>query len=656
MVRGNQPIQATAPPWLRASGTFLLLCAFLALPTFGTRNPKPVPTREGRSAAVEALLFLRVPYPKKGGLKAVATKYTGLEANLRALEKHNPQARKKRTASVRIPVELLLPAYRLEALTALLPQDKRVAGGWEHRWGTSPLGEDETWEDLALWMTGSRAKASSLRSANPGAGRKPKKGAAVLVPETLLLKAYEEIAVPKASRATPPQAGPGQGTAGAPPPADQAIQKPPQEAPTPPLVGPPAPPPLVAPPAPPQTPVPEPSGPGLPAPPGTLPPAGLPQDAGAPPLEYGSDERGRYALYRLQAGEALYSAVVVRFTGNVDADEVNALAAEYARRSGIEDVHTIPVGYPVKIPIGDLLPQFLPADDPRFSAWAKKQEEVGRITNTYKSTALEGVVVVLDAGHGGLDRGAMKHGVWEDSYVYDIVCRIREGLERQTKARVLMTVLEPGLGYKPQDKSKLAPNKGAVILTHPWFGQKSREETKVEVNLRWVLTNQYYLRLQKEGIDPHRVVFTSVHADSLHLSLRGSMFYIPGDDYRSERWCVSGPAYEPYAEATSQPCYEVTRKELVRSEGLSLQLARALEKSFASRGLLLHPYIPTRNHVVRGKRSWVPAVLRNTIVPCAVLIEVCNLANKKDAALIAKPAYRQAVADAYIAALVKYYS
>jgi N-acetylmuramoyl-L-alanine amidase len=134
------------------------------------------------------------------------------------------------------------------------------------------------------------------------------------------------------------------------------------------------------------------------------------------------------------------------------------------------------------------------------------------------------------------------------------------------------------------------------------------------------------------------------------------MFYIPGDDYRSERWCVSGPAYEPYKEAASQPCYEVTRKELVRSEGLSLQLACSLEKSFATRGLLLHPYTPTRNHVVRGKRSWVPAVLRNTIVPCAVLIEVCNLANKKDAELIAKPAYRQAVADAYIAALVKYYS
>ena len=36
-------------------------------------------------------------------------------------------------------------------------------------------------------------------------------------------------------------------------------------------------------------------------------------------LEYGSDERGPFAAYRLEAGEALYSAVVVRFTGQLHA-------------------------------------------------------------------------------------------------------------------------------------------------------------------------------------------------------------------------------------------------------------------------------------------------------------------------------------------------
>jgi N-acetylmuramoyl-L-alanine amidase len=60
--------------------------------------------------------------------------------------------------------------------------------------------------------------------------------------------------------------------------------------------------------------------------------------------------------------------------------------------------------------------------------------------------------------------------------------------------------------------------------------------------------------------------------------------------------------------------------------------------------------------VVRGKRSWVPAVLRNSIVPCSVLVEVCNLNNVKDAALLADPSFRQAVAEAYVDALIRYYS
>lgn len=95
---------------------------------------------------------------------------------------------------------------------------------------------------------------------------------------------------------------------------------------------------------------------------------------------------------------------------------------------------------------------------------------------------------------------------------------------------------------------------------------------------------------------------------------------------------------------------------MTRSEGLSLQFARGLERSFTARKLMLHPYSPTRNHVVRNRRSWVPAVLRNSVVPCSVLIEVCNLSNPLDAQLIAKPAYRQAIADAYIDALLRYYS
>ncbi len=65
---------------------------------------------------------------------------------------------------------------------------------------------------------------------------------------------------------------------------------------------------------------------------------------------------GEYAVYRLQRGEALYSAVVVRFTGQLLAVQVNETAMEIAARSGIDDVTDISVGYPVKIPLDLLLP------------------------------------------------------------------------------------------------------------------------------------------------------------------------------------------------------------------------------------------------------------------------------------------------------------
>jgi len=601
-----------------------------------------VPTKEGRRACIEGALFLRVPVPKKGGVAAVAKRFTGSSVNAEDICRASRVSPKKRPAEVRIPLDLLIPSYRDEMLGALFPKDERVPQGWRHEWGSSPLGPKETWQDMALWFCGSPKRDGELRRANLKAGTRPKIGTWIVIPEGVLVDALAEIEPPAPKPAAP------EGPTAPPPQATIALR---ELAPEPVGIGPPLPPP------PPQA-VQAPSEDSV-IPPvgeeGTPPPPGRPV-AAATPLTYGQDSQGEYAVYRLQAGEALYSAVVVRFTGTLGAEDVNSLAMEIARRSGISDVTGIPVGYSVKIPLEDLLPQYLPRSSPQYQAWAKNQKELGQVTNTYKNAALDGVVVILDPGHGGLDRGAMAHGVWEDSFVYDIACRMRETLEKRTKARVLMTMLVPELGYRPLDKSELAPNKNAVVLTHPWFKQTSSEETKVEVNLRWHLANQYFERLQKEGVDPQRVVFTSIHADSLHPSLRGSMFYIAGTDYRPERWCSSGESYERFKEVKARGCYQMTQKEMKRGEGLSMQFARGLEGSFGDGGLTLHPYNPTRDHVIRGRRSWVPAVLRNSIVPCSVLIEVCNLNNAKDARLIADPAFRQAVADAYVDALVRYYS
>ena len=649
----------------RALGLFLLIASLLGLAIPATAAGERafyVTTKEGRRACIEGALFLRVPVPKKGGVPTVAKRYTGGSENAADILRATGLSAKtkKRPVEVRIPIDLLLPPYRDEVLEALFPDDERGSDGWHHRWGGSPLGDKENWKDIARWFAGSPKRAAELQRANPKAGGRPKTGTVVLVPEGVLVDALAEIEPPAAPvPPTTPRPGAPQPARVQPAPGTPAPAQPPTTTPEQAWIVTPLPPGFVGPPKAEPAPKPEPApptqaGPGLPpAPPKA---AGALVGAPAVPLTYGRDDQGEYAIYHLQAGEALYSAVAVRFTGTVGAEDVNALAREIAKRSGIENVTSIPVGYPVKIPLEDLLPQFLPVTSERYQAWAKNQRELGKVTNTYKNSALDGVVVILDPGHGGLDRGAMANGVWEDSYVYDIACRVRESIERRTKARVLMTLLVPSLGYQPVNKPDLDPNKDAVVLTHPWFRLTSSSETKVEVNLRWHLANQYFERLQKEGVEPERVVFSSIHADSLHPSLRGTMFYIAGSDYRPDRWCSSGESYERFKEVKAKGCYELTEKQMKHGEGLSNQFAKDLEGAFGDGGLTLHPYEPTRDHVVRGRRSWVPAVLRNSIVPCSVLIEVCNLNNPKDAALIADPAFRQKVAEAYVDALIRYYS
>src|SRR5262249_907725 len=73
---------------------------------------------------------------------------------------------------------------------------------------------------------------------------------------------------------------------------------------------------------------------------------------------------------------ALPISVVVRFTGRVDVQDVNDLAAQIARRSGIDDVTSIAIGYKVKIPLDALLPEYLPRDDARRRAWEREQAQV----------------------------------------------------------------------------------------------------------------------------------------------------------------------------------------------------------------------------------------------------------------------------------------
>lgn len=366
-------------------------------------------------------------------------------------------------------------------------------------------------------------------------------------------------------------------------------------------------------------------------------------------LTYGEDARGRYAAYRLRGGEALYSAVVGRFTGRIYAEEVNALAAQIAERSGIADVTDIPIGYVVKVPYEILLPEFLPPGEPRRVEWEAGRHASAQYRNEIRTSSLAGVSVVLDAGHGGKDVGASLSGVWESIYVYDIMVRLKQLLESRTAATVHATTRD-GSAFQVAERDVLPYSRGHQVLTDPPY---RIEDSTVSAHLRWYLANSIYRRAVQAG-SSQKVVFLSIHADSLHPSLRGAMVYIPGAQLRGGSYGKSGGVYSQRREVREAPRINLSRTDVVRSEGLSRQLAESVIGSLRGRGVVIHKDKPIRDRIIR-RRSFVPAVLRYNQVPAEVLVEVCNLANSSDRSLIQTNRFRQQVAEGLFAGILDYY-
>jgi N-acetylmuramoyl-L-alanine amidase len=539
-----------------------------------------------------------------------------------------------------VPYEILGDDQKVRILRDLWPGDGPRGGAWLHRAGAGRLRTaDESLWLIALLLTGNGENFAALADLNDMPGLSPRQGDEIAVPASMLLAPFARLADPSAAAAAPaagpggdpravaaggPEAGAGDAPAAAETPEDDFAEVPgePEAAPAP------------------ET-LPEP-------PPGQAPAAA----EGAEFLTYAADADGRYARYRLKRGEALYSAVVVRFTGRVDAQEVNELAGAIARRSRVRDVTDIPTGFGIKIPLDLLLPEYLPRDDPRRLAWERSQAGVAAYTNPATTKNLEGVAVILDAGHGGADRGAAHNGVWEHDYVYDVLCRIKRRLEAETGARVLSTIRDRQEGFAVHDSTRLPRSRAEMLLTDPPYALASG---KASVNLRWYLTNSYFRRLVAEGFDRHRIVFASLHADARHPSLQGAMVYVPGEEYRRGRYGHRGAVYARYREVREQTYVSFTAAELRRSEGLSRQLASALIGAFRDRGVRVHDYLPVRERIIRRGRSWVPAVLRCSQVPVQTLIEISNLSNAGDSRRLQSPAYRQQVADAYVDALQRYF-
>jgi N-acetylmuramoyl-L-alanine amidase len=510
---------------------------------------------------------------------------------------------------VRIPFHLLRPNLQRDVVAALFPSDSASDDGWHHVvTGSSGIEGESLW-NIAEWFTGRGENYAAVRAANPSQGLSTRKGDVILIPQELLASAFrrgetEERNAPKTAEVRKSEDDPEERTS-----ADAhgaAVSLPEAVA-----------------------------------------------SGAAPSLTYDRTADEPFAVYRLQKGEALYSSVAIRFTGRVYAKDVGDVLERIVTFNGIGDVAKIPIGYRVKIPMSLLLPEYLPADDPARMASEQVKRESAKLAVHPRAKGLAGLRIILDAGHGGRDVGATVDDVWESNYVYDVMCRLKRVLEKKSGATVSATTKSKQAGYEIPDGDELDEVTDHIILTSPKY---VIGDPAVGVNLRWYLANSIFRRAIKQNVPREKVVFLSIHADSLHPSLRGAMAYIPGQRYVTGSYEKSDQVYLARAEVRESPIVRHSEKESLTAEGLSRDLAESIIDAFDSDGLKVHPFNPVRDNVVRGGREWVPAVIRYNLIPTRVLLEICNLGNEKDRALMKTKKYRQRVAEAIYEGIVNYYN
>jgi N-acetylmuramoyl-L-alanine amidase len=572
---------------------------FAAASWAGEMRQAPLgPHETVRLEADQEIVLLVDPRPGDAWSR-LALRVTGDASKWRELARLNSQGENLLAGrSVRVPFLMLRETLRVDALRALFPEDQRVAGGWRHRVVAGSELEGESLWTIAAWFTGDGRNYAAIRSFNRNQGLSTRRGDWILIPSAILpapFRAIEPVAVIAEDD---------------PPPAPEPSSSEPVAA--------------IA--------------------------AAIPSENIR--LNYRRDGPQPHAVYRLQQGEALYSSVGIRFTGRVYAKDVNEVVAQIVEFNGIRDVSKIPVDYPVKIPMDLLTAEWLPPDDPARVARERTQREGARLAGRVRGPAsLRGVHIILDAGHGGRDVGTAHDDVWESTYVYDVACRLKKILETRTEAKVSMTTRSRSRGYGIPDRNILETIRDHEVLTNPRY---DLEDPVVGVNLRWYLANSLFRRSIAETIAPERVIFLSIHADSLHPSLRGAMAYIPGERWVRGTYTKTGGAYLARAEVRESPTVSQSDQEALLAEGLSNQLASSVVAAFRDAKLQVHPYQPVRDNVVRNGREWVPAVIRYNKVPARLLLEVCNLGNVEDRRLMKTRKFRQDVAEAIQEGLVDF--
>ena len=532
---------------------------------------------------------------------------------------------------------VLIPFARLNAdtrRTVLLTifEDAYVdEEGWHHIVQFAGSEGKETLWSLAEWLTGRGFNHHAIQSHNNMASANLEKGQYILVPRELLLEVMRE---PTPGRSPPQQA---------PPLLPVEAIEPEQRAPETPTDG--------------AVQLARFDGNGG---------NSFDADQAQRELTYEEDADGPYALYLIKPGEAIYSAVVVRFT-NFDTNQaIMEASAIIAERSGITDVTDIDDFTPIKIPVDMLADRFKPLGDPARQQYEASIAESRRLRDEMRrDTAftgdLEGVVVVLDPGHGSRDPGAIQpaYGLYESEIAYDVVSRIIQLLE-PTGARVYSTLVIPDRGFTPTDATRFQHDRSGIVLTTPPYPDSpSQYDARVSANLRYYIANEIFAKETAAGVDPRRIIFSSIHCDALfNTQHRGAFFYIPGAAIRAQQGHRDHTNAWPYRNFREVRAVSTTDAERRRDEALSRVFAQTLYEEFGEMRVQRFRHGPAIRTEIRRSRTnvFVPAVLHGNKIPTKVLIEIANMTNPTDRERMANPEWRQRVAQAYVNGLKTHFA
>ena len=396
-----------------------------------------------------------------------------------------------------------------------------------------------------------------------------------------------------------------------------------------------------------------------------------------PPLKLKQDKSGKfYAHYQMKHGETLYSSVVIRFTGRLLNDEVNQVANKLLKLNNISDAKLIQTRRKIRIPLEWLSEEYLGsqtndvssrktsvkktkkkktkkiksskavASKKKLKRGKSTQKAVAQKTKSKRKNNVHKIHVILDSGHGGRDPGATagsrknKDLIYEDEVVYDISKRMSKLFKKQGII-VHPTLSDPNQKQPIRYLSHSHDRDERLLVTPHYLTRNAR----IGVNMRVYLVNHIFKNLRKKKVPAENILFISLHGDALHSSLSGAMVYFPDSRLRRGRFNMSSKIYRKRKEYSTNLTYKPRDNKY--SEKLSKSFGKNIINEFRELGLRTHRVSSAvRGYLYRKGKKTLPAVLRYSMVPTSVLVEIANLNNRLDRRDLLKSKIRQKIAKA----------